>query len=108
MNGGGKKLVYVDLNDRLICWYRSKRTDPKDTTIAPGDVRRERITLRRLEKEGRRICEDLDKTPPAATWYVRFLKRHRLSLQRPKRQRKIPLDEVHRLATSFYTYISSC
>ncbi|CAM4843234.1 unnamed protein product [Rotaria magnacalcarata] len=32
------------------------------------------------------------------------MKRHGLSLQRHKRQDKVPLDEVHRLANSFYTY----
>jgi hypothetical protein len=30
------------------------------------------------------------------------MKRNGLSLQQPKRQDKVPLDEVHRLANSFY------
>jgi hypothetical protein len=32
------------------------------------------------------------------------MKRNKLSLQRPKTQHKVPLDEVHRLANSFYTF----
>lgn len=105
LNGGGKKLVFHDLDVRLMSWYRSKRTDPKDSSIPSSDIRRDKVTLRRLEKEGRFICKSLDQAPPSSTWYLRFLKRHGLSLQRPKRKLKVPLDEVHRLATSFYSYI---
>ncbi len=32
------------------------------------------------------------------------MKRPNLSLQRPKRQHKVPIDEVHRLANSFFTF----
>jgi len=32
------------------------------------------------------------------------MKRNGLSLQRPKRQDKVPIDEVHRLANSFYMF----
>ena len=105
LNGGGKKLVFAELDHRLLLWYRSKRTDPRDESITPIDVRREKVTLRRLEKEGRKISRDLDQSPPSSSWYFRFLKRHGLSLQRPKRQQMVPLDEVHRLAHSFYSYI---
>lgn len=38
-------------------------------------------------------------------WYRRFMIRHNLSLQRPKRRQKIPIDEAHRLAHSFYSFI---
>lgn len=62
------------------------------------------MTLRHLQKEGCRIAKDLKQHPPSSSWYFRFLKRHGLSLQRPKRQHKVPIDEVHRLATSFYSF----
>jgi hypothetical protein len=104
LNGGGKKLVYVDLNAQLFAWYRSRRTDPKDTTLNPADVKREKVTLRHLEKEGQRISKQLNHSSPSSHWYLRFLKRNGLSLQRPKRQHKVPLDEVHLLANSFYTF----
>jgi hypothetical protein len=33
------------------------------------------------------------------------MRRHRLSLQKPKRQQKVPLNEAHLLVNSFHTYI---
>ncbi|CAF4738728.1 unnamed protein product [Rotaria sp. Silwood2] len=104
LKGGGKKLVYADLNDRLFTWYRSRRTDPKDESLASCDIRREKVTLRHLRKEGRRIAKELNHSPPSSSWYLRFMKRNGLSLQRPKRQNKVPIDEVHRLANSFYMF----
>ncbi|CAF3267855.1 unnamed protein product [Rotaria sp. Silwood2] len=104
LEGGGKKVVYADLDSRLFTWYRSRRTDPNDQSRAVADIRRERVTLRHLEKEGRRIAKELNHASPASSWYLRFLKRNGLSLQRPKRQDKVPLDEVHRLANSFYMF----
>ncbi|CAF4457790.1 unnamed protein product, partial [Rotaria socialis] len=86
LGGGGKKLVYVDLDDQLFTWYREK------------------VTFRHLEKEGRRISKELNHSLPSSSWDFRFMKRNGLSLQRPKRQDKVPLDEVHRLANSFYTF----
>ncbi|CAF3411643.1 unnamed protein product [Rotaria socialis] len=38
LGGGGKKLVYVDLDDQLFTWYRSRRTDPTHKSIAPADI----------------------------------------------------------------------
>jgi len=57
-----------------------------------------------LEKEGQRIAKELNQSPPSSSWYLRFMKRNGLSLQKPKRQHKVPLDEVHRLANSFYMF----
>ena len=96
--------MFVDLDRRLLLWYRSRRTDPRDTSVPPSDIRREKVTLRHLEKEGCRIAEDLKQHPPPSSWYLRFMKRHGLSLQRQKRQHKVPTDEVYRLATSFYSF----
>ncbi|CAF5096249.1 unnamed protein product, partial [Rotaria sp. Silwood1] len=45
---------------------------------------RERVTLRHLEKEGRRIAKELNHSSPVSS--------------------KVPLDEVHRLANSFYMF----
>ncbi|CAF4384638.1 unnamed protein product, partial [Rotaria sp. Silwood2] len=104
LEGGGKKLVYVDLDHQIFAWYRSRRTDPKDKSLAPADIRREKVTFNHLEKEGRRIAKQLNHSVPSSSWYFRFMKRHGLSLQRPKRQDKVPIDEVHRLANSFYMF----
>ncbi|CAF3862280.1 unnamed protein product [Rotaria sordida] len=104
LKGGGKKLVYVDLDHRLFAWYRSRRTDPKDKSLAPADIRREKVTFRHLEKQDHRIAKELNHSIPSSSWYLRFMKCHGLSLQRPKRQDKVPLDEVHRLANSFYMF----
>ncbi|CAF1563982.1 unnamed protein product, partial [Rotaria sordida] len=72
--------------------------------LAPADIRREKVTFRHLEKEGCRIAKELNHSLPSSSWYFRFMKRHSLSLQRPKRQDKVPLDEVHHLANSFYMF----
>ncbi|CAF2936478.1 unnamed protein product [Rotaria sp. Silwood2] len=104
LEGGGKKVVYADLDSRLFTWCRLRRTDPNDQSRAAPDIQRERITLRHLEKEGRRIAKELNHSSPVSNWYLRVLKRNGLLLQRPKRQDKVPLDEVHRLANSFYMF----
>ncbi|CAF4412962.1 unnamed protein product [Rotaria sp. Silwood2] len=79
LEGGDKKVVYADLDSRLFTWYRSRRTDPNDQS-------------------------QLNHSSPVSSWYLRFLRRNGLSLQRPKRQDKVPLDEVDRLANSFYMF----
>ncbi|CAF2258042.1 unnamed protein product, partial [Rotaria magnacalcarata] len=65
----------------------------------------EKVTFRYLQRRGRQISQELNHPCPSSKWFGRFLVRHRLSLQRPKRQQKIPLDEVHQKATSFYNYL---
>lgn len=105
LDGGGKKLTYVDLDSRLLTWYREKRTAPGSTTTTVSEIRKERVTFRQLQRRGRQLSEELNHPCPSSKWFGRFLVRHRLSLQRPKRQQKIPLDEVHQKATSFYTYL---
>ena len=104
-NGAGKKLIYVDLDSRLLTWYRQKRTAPGSTTTPITDIRKEKVTFRYLQRRGRQISQELNHPCPSSKWFGRFLVRHRLSLQRPKRQQKIPLDEVHQKATSFYNYL---
>ncbi|CAF4111235.1 unnamed protein product, partial [Rotaria magnacalcarata] len=104
LDGGGKKLTYVDIDSRLFVWYREKRTDAASTTNV-SDIRKERITFRQLERRGRQLSKELKHPCPSSKWFGRFLVRHRLSLQRPKRQQKIPLEEVHQKATSFYSFL---
>ncbi|CAF3709310.1 unnamed protein product [Rotaria sp. Silwood1] len=105
LDGGGKKFTYVELDSRLFAWYRQKRTDSGSTTIPASDIRKERVTFRQLERRGRQLSEELNHPCPSSKWFGRFLARHRLSFQRPKRQQKIPLDDVHQKATSFYTFL---
>jgi hypothetical protein len=105
LDGGGKTLKYVDLDSRLFDWYRQKRTAPGSTTTAITGIRREKVTFRQLERRGRQLSEELKHSCPSSTWFGSFLVRHRLSLQRPKRQMKITIDEVHQKATSFFSYL---
>ncbi|CAF2085496.1 unnamed protein product [Rotaria magnacalcarata] len=88
LDGGGKNLFTLILMINFLL----------------ADIRREKVTFRHLEKEGRRISKELNHSLPSSSWFFRFMKRNGLSLQRPKRQDKVPLDEVHRLANSFYTF----
>ncbi|CAF4822182.1 unnamed protein product, partial [Rotaria sp. Silwood2] len=48
---------------------------------------------------------ELNHEPPSCKWYYRFLARHRLSLQRPKRQQKLPLTDAYKHVTAFYSCI---
>ena len=97
-------MKFIELDARLLEWYREKRTAP-GMTASDGHVSREKVTFRRLERQGRRISEELNHPSPSSKWFGRFLVRHRLSLQRPKRQQKIPLQEVYEKATSFYSFL---
>ena len=105
LDGGGKKLTYVELDSRLFAWYRQKRTDPGSTTTSASDIHKERVTFRQLQHRGRQLSEELNHPCPSPKWFGHFLVRHRLSLQRPKRQQKIPLNDVHQKATSFYAFL---
>lgn len=108
INGAGMKIKYIDLDSHLFIWFLERRSAPvisHTSTTAPIDIRREKVTFRRLQREGKRISDDLGHSRPSVKCYRRILVRHRLSLQRPKRQQKIPIDEAHRLAHSFYTYL---
>ena len=108
LHGGGKKLKYKDLDARLLAWFHERRSPPAATstfTIPAAEIRRERVTFRQLQRQGERISDDLRHDHPSNKWYRRFMKRHHLSLQRPKRQQKVPIDEAHRLAHSFYCFL---
>lgn len=69
-------------------------------------VKREKVTFKQLQRRGRQISIELKYDhPPSTKWFGRFMNCHRLSLQKPKRQQKIPLNEAHQLVNAFHTYI---
>ncbi|CAF4078456.1 unnamed protein product [Rotaria sordida] len=74
LDGGGKKLTYVDLDSRLFAWYRQKRTAPGSTTTPVSDIRKERVTLRQLQRRGRQLSEELNHPCPSSRWFGRFLR----------------------------------
>ncbi|CAF4569092.1 unnamed protein product [Rotaria sp. Silwood2] len=104
LDGDGKTLKYIDLDSRLFAWYREKRTALASTTNV-SDVRIERMTFRQLERRERPLSEELSHSCPSSKWFGLFLVRYGLSLQRPKRQQKTPLKEVHHKAASFFSFL---
>ncbi|CAM4901939.1 unnamed protein product [Rotaria socialis] len=86
LKGGGHKIKYADLDD-------------------PSTIRHEKITFKKLFRQGANLSTELKHEAPSIKWYRRFMIRHRLSLQRPKRNQKIPLIETHEHATLFYDYL---
>ena len=90
----------------LYSWYRQRRTKiDSNTDISSDDIHREKVSFKQLEREGKRISDQLQHRTPSTKWFARFLKRHRLSLQRPKRKQKIPLSDAYKLVTSFHLYL---
>ncbi|CAF3064327.1 unnamed protein product [Rotaria sp. Silwood2] len=106
LGGAGKKLKYIDLDLKLLAWYREHRTktDPNSSTFI-NNIRREKVSFKQLQRQGAKLSRELKHNPPSCKWYYRFMKRHRLSLQRPKRQQKIPLIDAYALVSSFHSYI---
>jgi hypothetical protein len=104
LKGAGSKLKYFDLDDRLIKWFNERRTPPT-SNVTSTEIRRERISFKQLFRSGTKISSELNHEAPSIKWYRRFMLRHNLSLQRPKRNQKIPLSEAHERATSFYNYL---
>jgi len=56
-------------------------------------------------RQGQRFCASSGSEEPSKRWYSRFLKRHRLSLQKPVRRQKILRSEAHLLIDKFYSYL---
>ncbi|CAF1017098.1 unnamed protein product [Rotaria sp. Silwood1] len=104
LDGGGAKLSYANLDDRLIRWYRSKR----GLNQADVNVSKEKVTFKGMVREGYRICSELKTNQPSNKWFTRFLKRHRLSLQKPVRKQKISLSEAHISINKFHSYLRKC
>jgi hypothetical protein len=107
LKGGGAKTCYKKLDQQLINWFTSKRTHPDDEkSKAPSEIKKERITFKSLVRQGEKICLSLKIQPyPSKMWFRRFLKRHNLSLQKPKRQQKLTLPEAHQRVTEFLTFV---
>ncbi|CAF1109328.1 unnamed protein product [Adineta steineri] len=104
LRGGGLKLYYSDLDQKLLEWFRERRgiiKQPDGTTI----IRKEKVSFKQLQRKGKQISLELHHESPCPKWYGRFLRRHGLSLQKPKRHQKIPLDQVHKLVHEFYVYL---
>ncbi len=104
LKGGGKKIKYVDLDDLLIKWFKERRTPP-NSDVTLNEIRREKISFKQLVRHGKSLSVELKHEAPSFKWYRRFMARHNLSLQRPKRNTKIPINEVHEHATNFYNYL---
>ena len=88
----------------MINWFNERRTPPSLETTT-SIIRRERISFKQLVRRGEHLSKELKHEAPSTKWYRRFMLRHRLSLQRPKRNQKIPLSEAHKHATLFYNYL---
>ncbi len=59
MAGAGKKLKYIELDLQLLAWYRQQRTkiDPNSTTTM--NIRREKVTFKRLQRQGAKLSSEL-------------------------------------------------
>jgi hypothetical protein len=80
LGGAGNKLKYVEPASKLLAWYREHQTHiDSNSPITTTNIPRERVTLKQLSSK----------------WYDRFMKRHRLSVQRPKRKQKVPLVNAY-------------
>ncbi|CAF1393602.1 unnamed protein product [Rotaria sordida] len=104
LQGGGVKLHYPDLDQKLLQWFRERRgilKQPDETII----IKKEKVSFKQLQRRGKQISIELNHKPPSPRWYGRFLRRHALSLQKPKRHQKIPLNEVHQLVQEFHSYL---
>ena len=107
LTGAGAKLKYPDLDVKLLEWFRERRTaiDPNSNTTSNAVARREKVSFKQLQRHGAKLSIQFQHNQPSAKWYVRFMARHRLSLQRPKRNQKIPLAEAYERISSFYSYL---
>ncbi|CAF0791331.1 unnamed protein product [Didymodactylos carnosus] len=99
--GGGKLNYYLQLDKHLMNWYRSKRgLDQEDV-----GVHKEKGTFKGLIRVGQRFCDANKLKEPSKKWFVRFLKRNRLSLQKPVHQQKISLPEPAAARTKFHSLL---
>ncbi|CAF3312301.1 unnamed protein product [Rotaria sp. Silwood2] len=111
LSGGGSKIKYIDLDYQLLLWFREKSTFidlqsiATTVTTTTTTIRREKVTFRQLQRQGRLLSVQLQHDYPSTKWFARFMRHHRLSLQKPKRNQKIPLSDVYPLVNKFYDYI---
>jgi len=94
------------LDARLILWYRERRTKiDANLIVNPTYVRRQKVSFKQLQRQGFKLSRIFKHSPPSSKWYGRFMKRHGLSLQRPKRRQKLEFNEACKCVTSFFSYI---
>ena len=105
--GAGAKLKYPDFDRKILEWFRERRTatDPNNSATSNDVVRREKVSFKQLQRHEAKLSVELKHPQPSAKWYVWFMARNRLSLQRPKRNQKIPLGEAYERISSFYAYL---
>ncbi|CAF1522407.1 unnamed protein product [Rotaria sordida] len=101
IGGAGAKLLYPDLDEHLIGWYRSKRGLDQEGI----HVHKERVTFKGMVRQRQRFSAGTKSKEPSKKWYTRFLKRHRLSLQRPVRKQKIYVTKAQVLIENFHRFI---
>ncbi|CAF3488256.1 unnamed protein product, partial [Rotaria sp. Silwood2] len=91
---------------KLLASYQEHRikTDQNSFTSI-NNIRRENVSFKQLQRQCAKLSHELKHNPPSCEWYYRFMKRHRLSLQRTKRQQKIPLIDAYKLVSSFHSYV---
>ncbi|CAF3235604.1 unnamed protein product, partial [Rotaria sp. Silwood2] len=93
---------------RRLVWFR-ERISKIDSSSTTGNnnlnFKREKVTLKQLRRQGVKLRIELNHKLPSCKWYYRFLARHRLSLQRSKRQQKLPSTDAYKHVTSFCSYI---
>lgn len=101
VDGAGAEIVYHELDEHLIKWYRSKRSSDQEDVNAC----KEKVTFKGMVRQAKRFCGETKTKEPSTKWYTRFLKRHRLSLQKPVRKQKISLPEAHLAIEKFHSFL---
>ncbi|CAF3640355.1 unnamed protein product [Rotaria socialis] len=74
-------------------------------TTTAATIRREKVTFRQLERQGKLLSMELKHACPSTKCFGRFMRRHRLSLQKPKKNQKFSLSDAYPLINNFYDYI---
>ena len=100
----------MELDHHLLLWFRQKYTfidlqvSTTTGTTTTTTIKRERVTFRQLQRQGKLLSCELKHDCPSTKWFARFMRRHRLSLQKPKKNHKLPLSEAYGLVNQFYDY----
>ncbi|CAF3779451.1 unnamed protein product, partial [Rotaria socialis] len=103
------KLKHGKKRKRLCGGGKRTFIDPKAVattgTTTTATIRREKVTFRQLERQGKLLSMELKHACPSTKWFGRFMHCHRLSLQKPKRNQKVSLSDAYPLINNFYDYI---
>ncbi|CAF4688400.1 unnamed protein product, partial [Rotaria socialis] len=74
LKGRGHKIKYADLDDRLFKWFTEHRTP---STVIASIIRHEKVTFKKLFRQGTNLSSELKYEAPSMKWYRRFMIRHR-------------------------------